>query len=221
MLRTLEGVQAGVQRGAAGTRSRSPTSSCSAAASASSRPPQDAGHDVEVPFTPGRIDATQEQTDVESFASLEPTRRRVPQLPRQGAPAAGRVPARRPGEPAHPERAGDDRPRRRPARPRRQHRRLAARRPHRPPGHADATTSSSTCSTSARRGRRRPRTRETFEARDAPRRGQVDRHAGSTWSSARTPSCAPSPRSTPATTRRRSSCSDFVAAWTKVMDLDR
>ncbi|GAB2325122.1 catalase/peroxidase HPI [Streptomyces griseoincarnatus] len=33
---------------------------------------KDAGFDVEVPFTPGRVDATQEQTDVESFAALEP-----------------------------------------------------------------------------------------------------------------------------------------------------
>ena len=32
-----------------------------------------AGHDVKVPFTPGRADTTQEQTDVHSFASLEPT----------------------------------------------------------------------------------------------------------------------------------------------------
>ena len=32
-----------------------------------------AGHDVEVPFTPGRTDASQEQTDADSFAALEPT----------------------------------------------------------------------------------------------------------------------------------------------------
>ena len=34
---------------------------------------KNAGHDVTVPFTPGRTDATQEQTDVESVAVLEPT----------------------------------------------------------------------------------------------------------------------------------------------------
>ena len=32
----------------------------------------DAGYDVEVPFTPGRTDASQEQTDVDAFAHLEP-----------------------------------------------------------------------------------------------------------------------------------------------------
>jgi len=34
---------------------------------------KNAGHDVPVPFSPGRTDAAQEQTDVDSFAVLEPT----------------------------------------------------------------------------------------------------------------------------------------------------
>ena len=36
------------------------------------RAAKNAGHDVDVPFTPGRTDASQEETDVESFTVLEP-----------------------------------------------------------------------------------------------------------------------------------------------------
>ncbi len=56
----------------AASRSRSPTSSCSAARRRSSRRRRRPATRSTVPFTPGRTDATQEQTDVESFAVLEP-----------------------------------------------------------------------------------------------------------------------------------------------------
>jgi catalase-peroxidase len=43
-----------------------------AGSAAVERAAREAGHEVEVPFTPGRTDASQEQTDVESFQVMEP-----------------------------------------------------------------------------------------------------------------------------------------------------
>ncbi|MDD3761718.1 MAG: catalase/peroxidase HPI [Nevskiales bacterium] len=48
---------------------------------------QKAGHDVTVPFSPGRTDASQEQTDVESFAVLEPMADGFRNYLREGYPA--------------------------------------------------------------------------------------------------------------------------------------
>ena len=47
-----------------------------------------AGHDVTVPFTPGRTDATQEQTDVDSLRRARAAGRRLPQLRRARASRA-------------------------------------------------------------------------------------------------------------------------------------
>ena len=95
---------------------------------------KEAGFEVEVPFTPGRVDASQEQTDVESFEALEPKADGFRNYVKAGVPAPGRVPAHRPRQPAHPERARDDGARWWSARARRQLRRLLDRRPHRHAG---------------------------------------------------------------------------------------
>ena len=89
-----------------------------------------AGHDVAVPFAPGRTDATDEQTDAALLRRPRAGRGRLPQLPPARPRHPRRAAPRRQGAAPHPHRAGDDRPRRRPARPRRQRRRRRARRPH-------------------------------------------------------------------------------------------
>ena len=58
-------------------------------------------------------------------------------------------------------------------------------------------------------------------ARRRDRRCRMDRHARRPACSARTRNSARLPKSTAVPTRRRNSSSDFVAAWTKVMNLDR
>ena len=73
VLRTLEGIQAdfnGAQRG--GKRVSLADLIVLGGCAAVEQAARNAGHDVEVPFAPGRTDASAEQTDVASFAVLEP-----------------------------------------------------------------------------------------------------------------------------------------------------
>ena len=73
MLRTLEGIQQSFNAGQTGGKKVSLADLIVLAGGAAvEQAAKNAGFDVEVPFTPGRGDASLEQTDVESFANLEP-----------------------------------------------------------------------------------------------------------------------------------------------------
>ncbi|MFF3948508.1 catalase/peroxidase HPI [Streptomyces sp. NPDC001902] len=73
VLRTLEGVQESFNAAQSGDKRISLADLIVLAGSAAvEKAAADGGHRVEVPFTPGRVDAAQDQTDVESFAALEP-----------------------------------------------------------------------------------------------------------------------------------------------------
>ncbi|MET8893798.1 catalase/peroxidase HPI [Streptomyces albogriseolus] len=74
VIRALEGVQEAFNAGQSGAKQVSFADLVVlGGVAAVEKAAKDAGFDIEVPFTPGRVDATQEQTDVESFAALEPT----------------------------------------------------------------------------------------------------------------------------------------------------
>jgi catalase-peroxidase len=73
VLKTLAGIQSAFNKSAKGGKQVSLADlivlgGCAAI----ERAAKNAGHDVKVPFKPGRMDASQKQTDVESFAVLEP-----------------------------------------------------------------------------------------------------------------------------------------------------
>ena len=73
VLRTLEGIQQSFNAGQTGGKQVSLADLIVLAGDAAvEQAARNAGFDVEVPFTPGRGDASLEQTDVESFANLEP-----------------------------------------------------------------------------------------------------------------------------------------------------
>jgi catalase-peroxidase len=74
VLQTLEGIQQdfnGSQSG--GTKVSLADLIVLGGCAAVEQAAKSAGHDITVPFTPGRTDASQEQTDVDSFSVLEPT----------------------------------------------------------------------------------------------------------------------------------------------------
>jgi len=73
VLKVLEGIQAEFNSKATGGKKISLADLIVLAGNAGiEQAAKHAGHDVMVPFSPGRMDASQEQTDVEAFAVLEP-----------------------------------------------------------------------------------------------------------------------------------------------------
>jgi catalase-peroxidase len=73
VLQTLEGIQSAFNSAQSGGKQISMADLIVLAGGAGiEQAAKNAGHDLTVPFTPGRADATQEQTDEESFAILEP-----------------------------------------------------------------------------------------------------------------------------------------------------
>ena len=74
VLATLEAIRADFNEGGLFRRSKISLADMIVlgGAAAIEKAAADAGHDIEVPFTPGRADATQAMTDVEAFAVMEP-----------------------------------------------------------------------------------------------------------------------------------------------------
>ena len=74
VLKTLEGIQSEFNSAQSGGKQVSLANLIVLAGCAGvEQAAKNAGHAVTVPFTPGRMDASQEQTDVDAFAVLEPT----------------------------------------------------------------------------------------------------------------------------------------------------
>ncbi len=207
VLQTLEGIQQDFNGSQSGGKKVSLADlivlgGCAAVEKAA----KDAGHDVTVPFAPGRTDASQEQTDVDSFAVLEPTADGFRNYLRAGDKLPPEQLPRRAGVLPHADRPRDDGPRRRPAGAQRQRRAVRPRRAHRPAGLADQRLLREPARhghgvDAVRLGRERVR-----GSRSRHRRGPLDRHRRRPR--LRVELAAPGARRglRAATTPRRSSC---------------
>ena len=138
VLKALEGIQGEFNKAASGGKKVSLADlivlgGCAGVEKAA----KNAGNNVTVPFTPGRTDASQEQTDVRVLRPARADRRRLPQLPQGQADRVGRGDADRQGAINDADRARGDGPPRRHARPERQRRQVAARRLYQAARNAD------------------------------------------------------------------------------------
>ena len=136
----------------------------------------DAGHDIRVPFSPGRSDATAEQTDSESFAVLEPKMDGFRNFGGAGRGRPGPELLVERAELLTPDRARDDGAGRRTARAGRQRRRLRGGRPHRPARPARRRLLPQPARHGRRMGGGRRFGRPLRRARPRDRRAEVDRH---------------------------------------------
>ena len=138
VLKTLEGIQSAFNSAQSGGKKVSLADLIVLAGCAGvEQAAKNAGHEVTVPFTPGRMDASQEQTDVDSFAVLEPIADGFRNYQKTKLCRIGRGTAGRQGAIADADRARDDGSRGRHARPEDQLRRVPARRLHQAAGGAD------------------------------------------------------------------------------------
>ena len=206
VLKTLEGIQSEFNSAQSGGKKVSLADLIVLAGCAGvEQAAKNAGHKVTVPFTPGRMDASQEQTDVASFAVLEPVADGFRNYQKTSYCRIGRGVAGRQGAIADADRARNDGARGRHARPEYQLRTDPARRLHQAAGGADQRL----LREPARHGHG---VEGGLGRRRTCLKGAIARRANSSGparvsisSSVRTPSSGPWRKSTEVRTRRRSS----------------